>query len=214
MKKRTPYILVTLSFLLGFSVVFNLWLGFEFIHFSKEYRALLQQSGKKSTEIERKWLVDISKIPYDLEKKADVYELTQTYLNFSPEMRVRNISDERYVITIKTGLSEKSGLKRGEQEYDITKEEYEHLLNKQEGNTIRKTRYQLEIDGKTWAFDIFHDQLDGLAYLEIEFDSTDEANNFQAPDWVGKDVTNDINYKNQKLAQFGIPASFAEDSKE
>ena len=41
-----------------------------------------------------------------------------------------------------------------------------------------------------------HDQLDGLTYMEIEFPTEEEANNFQAPEWLGKDVTNDKNYNN------------------
>ena len=50
--------------------------------------------------------------------------------------------------------------------------------------------------------------------MEIEFPTEEEANNFQAPEWLGKDVTNDKNYKNQSLAKNGIPTSFEEDSKE
>jgi CYTH domain-containing protein len=206
------------AFLLGISLVLNIWIGREYKHLMKEYEAIsknktIDPSGE-GKEIERKWLVDRDKIPYDLEKDADKYELTQTYLNFSPEVRVRNISNKRYIMAIKTGLTEKKGLTREETQYDITKEEYEHLLTKQEGETIYKTRYQIKIDGNTYAFDFFHEQLDGLTYLEIEFPSEDEANAFEAPSWLGKDVTNDINYKNQKLAQNGIPATFEQDSKE
>ena len=206
------------AFLLGISLVLNIWIGREYKHLMKEYEAIsenktIDPSGE-GKEIERKWLVDRNKIPYDLEKDADKYELTQTYLNFSPEVRVRNISNKRYIMAIKTGLTEKKGLTREETQYDITKEEYEHLLTKQEGEAIYKTRYQIKIDGHTYAFDFFHEQLDGLTYLEIEFPSEDEANAFEAPSWLGKDVTNDINYKNQKLAQNGIPATFEQDSKE
>lgn len=207
------------AFLLGISAVLNIWISMEYKHLANEYKALankeeiIDKQGE-GEEIERKWLVSRDKIPYDLEKEADKYELTQTYLNFSPEVRVRNISDKRYIMAIKTGLTEESGLKRSEAQYDITKEEYEQLLTKKEGNTIHKTRYQIKIDGVTWAFDYFHGQLDGLTYMEIEFPSEDAANAFEAPDWVGKDVTNDKKYKNQSLAQFGIPASFEQDSKE
>ena len=206
--------LILTAFLLGISIVLNFWISGEYLKLSKEYHNIADKNKTENKEIERKWLVNPNNIPYDLEKEANKFELTQTYLNFSPEIRVRNISDKRYVMTIKTGLTDKSGLERGETEYDITKAEYEHLLSKQEGNTIHKTRYQIKVDNYTYAFDIFHDQLDGLAYLEIEFPSTAEANNFQAPDWLSKDVTNEIEYKNQKLAQNGIPASFKDYSKQ
>ena len=213
------FFLIT-AFCLGLSVVLNIWIGTEYKHLAHKYQELSQsQSGSidpqgEGQEIERKWLVDPEQIPYDLEKEADKFELTQTYLNFSPEIRVRNISDKRYIMAIKTGLTEEKGLSRSETQYDVTKEEYEHLLAKQEGNTIHKTRYQIKVNQYTYAFDFFHDQLDGLTYVEIEFPSEEEANSFEAPSWFGKDVTNDIDYKNQKLAQHGIPASFEQYSQE
>lgn len=221
MKNANPLLVkffIFTAFLLGFSVVLNIWVSTEFIHLSKEYQAIRYgtkaEGENQGDEIERKWLVKRENIPYNLEKKADIFEITQTYLNYSPEIRVRNISDQRYMMAIKTGLTEEQGLTRDERQYDLTKEEYEHLLSKQEGNTIYKTRYQIKVDNYQYAFDYFHEQLDGLTYIEIEFPSEEEANNFQTPDWFGKDVTNEKKYKNQSLAQYGIPASFVEDNKE
>ena len=221
MKNANPLLVkffIFTAFLLGFSVVLNIWVSTEFIHLSKEYQAIRYgakaEGENQGDEIERKWLVKRENIPYNLEKKADFFEITQTYLNYSPEIRVRNISDQRYMMAIKTGLTEEQGLTRDERQYDLTKEEYEHLLSKQEGNTIYKTRYQIKVDNYQYAFDYFHEQLDGLTYVEIEFPSEEEANNFQTPDWFGKDVTNEKKYKNQSLAQYGIPASFVEDNKE
>ncbi len=60
------------------------------------------------------------------------------------------------------------------------------------------------------AIDIFDEQLEGLAYLEIEFENQEEALNFETPDWVIKDVTDDVNYKNGYLARYSIPNSFFE----
>ncbi|MBQ1564071.1 hypothetical protein IIZ81_01810 [Candidatus Saccharibacteria bacterium] len=221
MKNANPLLaklFIFTAFLLGFSVVLNIWVSTEFAHLSKEYQAIRYgtkaEGENQGDEIERKWLVKRENIPYNLEKKADIFEITQTYLNYSPEIRVRNISDQRYMMAIKTGLTEEQGLTRDERQYDLTKEEYEHLLSKQEGNTIYKTRYQIKVDNYQYAFDYFHEQLDGLTYIEIEFPSEEEANNFQTPDWFGKDVTNEKKYKNQSLAQYGIPASFVEDNKE
>ena len=78
-------------------------------------------------------------------------------------------------------------------------------MKKQEGRTINKTRYQFYEEGQLIAIDIFHGELDGLAYMEIEFKNEEESNNFEDPKWVVKDVTNDINYKNGHLARYGIP---------
>lgn len=163
-------------------------------------------------EIEKKWLIRVSDIPYDL-SQAEKYEIVQTYLNFSPEIRIRNINNSEYVLTIKCDTALK-GFVREEHEWLISKEEYDNLLTKKEGNTITKTRYRfINEDGIEMEIDIFSGKLEGLAYLEIEFVNTESAENYKAPDWVIKDVTTDLNYKNGYLARYGIPNSFFEYTK-
>lgn len=161
-------------------------------------------------ETEKKWLIKVEDIPYDL-SKVNKYEIVQTYLNFSPEMRVRNINDgEFYVLTIKRE-TKSLGLVREEYEILLNQEEYNNLLTKQEGNTINKTRYQLENeDGLIMAIDIFSGDLEGLAYLEIEFKDKETAENYETPDWAIQDVTTDLDYKNGHLSRYGIPSSFYE----
>ena len=129
MKNANPLLVkffIFTAFLLGFSVVLNIWISTEFVHLSKEYQAIRYRTKaegeNQGDEIERKWLVKRENIPYNLEKKADIFEITQTYLNYSPEIRVRNISDQRYMMAIKTGLTEEQGLTRDERQYDLTKE--------------------------------------------------------------------------------------------
>ena len=162
-----------------------------------------------NSEIERKWLIKVEDIPFDL-SKAEKYEIEQTYLNFSPEIRVRNINNNEYILTIKSDTSIK-GLVREENEYIITEEEYNNLLTKKEGNTITKTRYRFKDEKETeMEIDIFSGDLEGLAYLEIEFINVEDANEYKTPDWVVKDVTTDFNYKNGYLARYGIPDSFFE----
>ena len=160
-------------------------------------------------EIEKKWLIKVSDIPYDL-TEADKYEIVQTYLNFSPEIRIRNINNTEYVLTTKCDTAIK-GLVREEHEYLITEEEYNNLLTKKEGNTIYKTRYRfIDENGIEMEIDIFSGDLEGLAYLEIEFIDIKSAENYQTPSWVIKDVSSDLNYKNGHLARYGIPDSFFE----
>ena len=157
-------------------------------------------------EIERKWLIKEEDIPYNLKgDNVEVYDIKQTYLCFDPEMRVRDYNNgESYEYTMKTNLTE-DGLIRDEVNMDITKEQYDNLIKKKEGNTIHKTRYQFYDKGEIIAIDIFHGDLDGLAYMEIEFKTKEESDNYKDPKWVIKDVTDDINYKNGHLARFGIP---------
>ena len=157
-------------------------------------------------EIEKKWVIDKDKIPYDL-SKADCFEITQTYINYAPEIRVREIKSNGmtwYMMAIKRYVNEEA-LTREESDFYITKEEYEHTVVKGLDNTIYKKRYQFDVDGLTYAVDIFEGNLDGLAYLEIEFESEELANSFETPDWIIKNVTNDRRFKNQELAQFGMP---------
>lgn len=160
-------------------------------------------------EIEKKWIIDKNKIPYNL-SNTEIIKIEQTYISFSPEIRVRKINDgEQYTFTVKTNMTA-DGMTRDEMETYITQEEYNNLIKKQEGNTIYKTRYQFLDGDYLLAVDIFSGELDGLAYLEIEFENQEDANNFQTPNWVIKDVTSDLNYKNGHLARYGIPDSFFE----
>lgn len=198
MSKFLKFIFVLLIILLTISVSLNVY--FIFNNISKSY----ENNSSENKEIERKWLINKDNIPFDL-SKADKFDIKQTYISFSPEIRVRDINNgTQYILTIKSNLSV-DGLSRTENEYYITEEEYNNFLLKKEGNTIYKTRYQIEENGIVYAVDIFHEQLDGLAYLEVEFENESVAKQFGNPDWVIKDVTDNINYKNGHLARFGIP---------
>lgn len=155
----------------------------------------------KSFEIERKWLIDLNKIPYDLDKAVKT-SIEQSYINFEPVIRVRKINNGYvYILTIKTG----TGIKREEYEFEITKEGYESLIVKKEGNTIFKDRYTLKDGENKVEIDVFKGNLEGLSYMEIEFDSEEKANAFETPDWVIKDVSEESGYKNAHLARFGMP---------
>jgi len=157
-----------------------------------------------NVEIEKKWLIDVEKIPYDL-TKADKYSIEQTYICFDPEIRVRRINNgENYTMTVKTNLTS-DGLTRDEYEIFITEDGYNSLVKKREGITIHKDRYQLEDNGIIVALDIFKNELAGLAYMEIEFESEKEAEKYKEPDWVIRNVTDDVRYKNGHLARYGIP---------
>ena len=160
-----------------------------------------------TVEIEKKWIIDKENIPYNL-SNAEIIEIEQTYICFSPEIRVRKINNgKEYTFAVKTNMTA-DGMTRDEFEDNITEEEYNNLIKKREGNTIRKTRYQFLDGDQLLAIDIFSGELKGLAYLEIEFENQEKANKFETPSWVIKDVTSDLNYKNGHLAKYGIPNSF------
>lgn len=157
-------------------------------------------------EIEKKYLIDKDNIPYDL-NNYNYFEIYQTYINYSPELRVRKIrykNQEFYMMAVKRYVNE-NALTREELDFYVTEEEYNNTVARGLDNTIHKFRYQIEEGDLTYCIDIFKDALEGLAYLEIEFDSEESANSFETPSWVIEDVTNDRSYKNAQLAQFGIP---------
>lgn len=185
-------------------IMFILILGLT-IYTVKKIGYKADKISEDEVEIERKWLIDKENIPYNL-SNADIYNIEQTYICFSPEVRVRKINNgEQYTFTLKTNMSQ-DGMTRDETDIEITKEEYENLVSKKEGNTIYKTRYQIvDENNNVIAIDIFSGDLEGLAYLEIEFPNEKEAKSFTSPSWVIKEVTDDINYKNGYLARYGIP---------
>lgn len=202
MKKNIFYILLTI--LMVAAIILMVFAQIQQIK-KQRYAKEINEVLADDKEIERKWLVDKEKIPYDLNKAMDIYDIQQTYICFDPEMRVRNYNNgQSYEFTIKTNLTE-DGLIRDEINMDITQEQYENLIEKKECFTIHKTRYNVYDNGQVMAIDIFHDELDGLAYMEIEFKSKEDSDNYETPSWVIKDVTSDVRYKNGHLVRFGIP---------
>lgn len=200
MKIKINIILITVIVLICIAVIFCI----KEIIYIDNYNEKINDNLSDNLEIEKKWIIDKNKIPFEL-SNAEIFEIEQTYICFSPEIRVRKINKgEQYSFAVKTNMTD-NGLVRNEMEENITEEEYNSLIKKKEGNTIYKTRYQFLHENNVYAIDIFKGELEGLAYLEIEFSSKEEADEFASPDWVIKDVTNDIRYKNGFLARYGIP---------
>lgn len=205
--KRFILLFITVIIVLMLSIMLSIYI--KNIVYNINYANKIDNILADDYEIEKKWIIDKNKIPYNL-SNTEIIKIEQTYICFSPEIRVRKINDgEEYTFTVKTNMTA-DGMTRDEMETYITQEEYNSLIKKQEGNTIYKTRYQFLDGDYLLAVDIFSGELDGLAYLEIEFENQEEANNFQTPNWVIKDVTSDLNYKNGHLARYGIPNSFFE----
>ncbi len=159
----------------------------------------------ENIEVERKYLIDINNLPENI-GNSDTLEIVQTYISFSPEMRVRKTNDLYYFFTMKLPKDE-IGLAREEIEFMITLEQYEELLKKQVGNTIYKTRYQYQENGIKIDVDIYSHELNGLAVAEVEFANVNKSKSFTPPSWFGLEVTSDLRYKNANLAHYGMPTS-------
>ena len=96
-------------------------------------------------EIERKFLIDPSRLPFHLEK-LPCKDIEQGYLLWNDageEARIRKIAGE-YKLTFKSG----EGINRKETEIDITRIQYEQLKPVTQGRRLTKRRYYLEPAGQ------------------------------------------------------------------
>ena len=151
-------------------------------------------------EIERKFLVSDETAEKYLqmvsEGKLKSHEIEQAYLTTDPVIRVRR-SDDEYYMTYK----EKGLLKREEYNLLLTKESYETLLSKADGNIIKKTRILIPFDKYTVELDIFKKPFDYIKMAEVEFESDEEAMSFNKPDWFLEEVTNNREYHNSVMSR-------------
>ena len=159
---------------------------------------------KKQLEIERKFI--LPQIPTELINSVQGDEIKQGYLlrEEGRELRIRKRNQE-YWMTLKQG----SGLSRIEQECSIPAEQFEMLWPLTAGRQIEKTRYTIKQEDLLFEIDIFNGNLTPLILLEVEFESLEKSRQFAAPIFVGREVTEDDNFKNATLATAGLPDSFA-----
>ena len=173
--------------------------------------AVMQKKGRLlQMEIEKKYLV--KELP-DL-SQFKCHEIEQGYLTRKPTLRIRK-KDDKYIFTYKSKIkgSPEDINVNDEVERPLTKEAYETLREKTEGYLLHKTRYLIPIraeytermegfpDELTVELDVFHERLEGLVFAEIEFPSEAVAGHFLAPEWLGKDVSDDYRYRNGYLSE-------------
>lgn len=152
-----------------------------------------------SIERERKFLVD--HVP---ELAGDGTRFRQGYLAIDGRVsvRVRDASASGCTLTIKAGR----GAVRTELEWPITAEQFEQGWQHTAERRVHKTRHLVPLsDGATAELDDFHDDLAGLMLVEVEFDSNDQMQAFNPPDWFGPEVTDDPSYTNSMLSVRGRP---------
>lgn len=150
-----------------------------------------QKGERNCVEIERKFLVD--KLP-DLEKACGVYVL-QGYVASEKETRLRIEDCVHRTLTIKS----EGTLVREEHEVELSTTQFDTLWLAV-GPTLEKFRYCIPYNEYLIELSIYIGPLKGLVIAEIEFASEEEANNFEPPNWLGLDITEDKKYKNKNLA--------------
>ena len=122
-------------------------------------------------EIERKFLPDLNLLPFKPED-FPYRKIEQGYLCTSPVVRIRK-DNEQFFLTYKS----KGLMIREEYNLPLTEDAYQHLKAKIEGS------------------------LAPLVIAEIEFPDEESANAFDAPGWLGEDVTMSPLYHNSTLSR-------------
>ena len=146
-----------------------------------------------ATETERKFLVK-GEFRHLAVKEIDI---TQAYISVEKGKTIRiRITGQEAFLTIKSRIEGQS-ITRNEWEFSIPVRDAIELLSVCLPGKIVKTRYLIPFGKHTWEVDVFHEKNEGLVIAEIELRSENEE--FEKPDWLGKEVTGDPGYFNSNL---------------
>jgi adenylate cyclase len=147
-----------------------------------------------SIEIERKFLVDHEKWQQLAKPQGKVYKQGYLLSDEKRTVRIRVLDDVAY-ITLKGSTT---GISRSEFEYTIPVDEGKEILKDMATSFIEKTRYNINYAGNVWEVDVFEGDNKGLIIAEIELKNEDQE--FEKPEWVKNDVSDDCRYTNAYLS--------------
>lgn len=144
-------------------------------------------------EIERKFLLANNNWR---EAVKTSFRIRQGYMGEIGKASIRiRIQGEQANINVKSATL---SMRRMEYEYAIPLNEAQEMLEQLcEHPQVNKTRYIVEQGKHKWEIDEFYGENEGLLVAEIEL--SDEAEAFEKPEWIGKEVTEDPRYYNVNL---------------
>ena len=149
-------------------------------------------------ETERKFLVvgEFKSLSYNATRIQQGYIASNT----GRTVRVRIRGDKGY-LTIK-GPSGLKGITRYEFDTEIPLDDARELMEICEPGIIDKTRYLVKSpDGRhTWEIDEFYGDNDGLVLAEVEL--SHESEEFQKPEFIGREVTGDRRFYNSHMRSY------------
>lgn len=147
-------------------------------------------------ELEREYTFLMTTLPSDL---ADFPSkiIEDNYIPASsdhPKIRIRRNGD-KLVITKKypaNSANEQDGdsSRMVEHTIELSTEEYD-ALNQLQGKKFKKRRFAYKYGEYLAEVDVYLGGLSGLVVVDFEFDSEESMAQFQKPDFVGADVTQD-----------------------
>lgn len=92
------------------------------------------------------------------------------------------------------------GIQRLEYEYEIPVAEAVEMLDLLcRKPQVHKTRHLIPAGEHVWEIDEFYDENEGLIVAEIELNDVNE--DFDKPDWLGNEVSDDARYYNVNLVK-------------
>jgi len=144
-------------------------------------------------EIERRFLIKNDNWKEFITKK--IY-IEQGYLSKSLDdwiIRIRFTGNE-FKIALRKHIK---GFTNFEFEYSIPRSDGETIMSNL-SNTIKKERFYLEVEKKSWTIDSFKGNNYPLEIAEIEL--SDEEEDFLLPSFISKEITGLTHYSNFSLA--------------
>jgi len=121
----------------------------------------------------------------------------QGYLSSAPTSSIRvRIGGGQAWLNLKSATI---GNHRLEYEYEIPLADAQEILdNLCKRPLVEKQRHYVDYQGHIWEIDEFLGDNAGLIVAEIELDRIDQ--DFPKPSWIGEEVTHDLRYYNNNLA--------------
>ena len=144
-------------------------------------------------EIERRFLIKNDSWKEFITKKISI---EQGYLSRSLDdwiIRIR-FTGKDYKITLKKHIESFTNF---EFEYSIPRKDGETIMSNL-SNTIKKDRFYLEIEKKSWIIDCFKEKNYPLEIAEIELSNEDD--DLILPSFISKEITGLKHYSNFSLA--------------
>ena len=160
----------------------------------------MEPDAPAGVEIERKFVLPAAPPELDQVPGEPIRQGYVAIAEDGVEVRVRRRGDKT-LLTVKSGPGEI----RVEEEFPIDERRFEALWSLTEGRRLSKTRHLVPLGDLTAEVDVYEDRLAGLVTAEVEFPSREASARFVAPEWLGREVTDDARYANQSLARRDRP---------
>lgn len=150
-------------------------------------------------EIERKFL--LSALPEDFDS-YDSWEMEQGYLiTKGCTLRIRKANEDCFLTLKRKDPEVVPGVAIVNEEFEteIPEASYEALKQLVKSGFIQKTRTRIPYLQHVIEVDVFHGDLEGLVFAEIEYEDREDVLKLPLPTWFSKDVSQDKRFRNTAL---------------